>query len=482
MAFTNTPKVSTYTTKRVNFVNNPQQRSSDATKDARMVNMLAEDISGVTNSNPKWFTKSRPGLSSTYSTTTGEGRGVYTWTVSGVSYAMTVVGSSVYSNNTFLQTITTSTGVCGFTEFINASGVVSLVMVDGTKGYVFASPTAAVTLIADVDFPSPHIPNPVFMDGYLFVAKANSQDIYNSNLNDPSLWTAGDFISAEMYPDTIQALSKNNNFIYAIGSGTVEYFYDAANATASPLAREASAVQQFGTPAPKTVVQTEKEVVLVGATANGGYTVWTIDGFKEKEISIPYIRSVLEAEGSALANATAFCVRAASQKLYLVCLTNKTLVYSFDTKLWTEWDSGSGNFICGLGCNGPTGTPYLLHKTAGTVYKLTETVFTDGGTAFTCSIVTPKLDFETINRKTCSRFVLVGDVPDDTLVDSTVYLSWSDDDYKTWSTPRAITFDADLPQLKQLGMFRRRAFKITYNLPHLLRLEGVEIDINKGGA
>jgi len=482
MAFTNTPSVSTYTTKRVNFVNNPQQRGGNLAYDASMINMLIEEIPGLTNSNPKYYTRSRAGLSATYTTTSGTGRGIYTWSVSGVSYAISVVDSSVYSNNTFLQTLTTSTGQCGFTEYVNSSGVVSLVLVDGTKGYIFSSPTAAGTLITDADFPTPHLPNPIFLDGYLFLAKANSEDIYNSDLDHPELWTAGSFISAELYPDTIQALSKNNNFLYAIGTNSIEYFYDIGNATGSPLGREAAAVQQFGTSAPRTIVQTEKEVVLVGETGNGGHTVWTIDGFKEKEISVPAIRSALLAEGSAIYNATAFCIRVSQQKLYVICLTARTLVYSFDTKMWTEWDSAGGAFLCGYAHDGPNGAPYLQAKTGGIVYTMSENYFSDAGTSFTCSIVTPRLDFETINRKTASRLALIGDVPDETLIDSSINISWSDDDYKTWSTPRVLTFNADLPQLKQLGGFRRRAFKFTYSLPHLLRIEGMELDINKGNA
>jgi hypothetical protein len=79
-----------------------------------------------------------------------------------------------------------------------------------------------------------------------------------------------------------------------------------------------------------------------------------------------------------------------------------------------------------------------------------------------------------------SRFSLIGDVPDDTLVDTAVSIKWSDDDYKTWSTARTLTFTGDLPAITQLGQFRRRAFRITYSLPHLFRLEAMEMDINKG--
>lgn len=31
-------------------------------------------------------------------------------------------------------------------------------------------------------FPTPHVPTPVFLDGYIFLSKANTADIYNSDL------------------------------------------------------------------------------------------------------------------------------------------------------------------------------------------------------------------------------------------------------------------------------------------------------------
>lgn len=392
---------------------------------------------------------------------------------------MAVVGNKVYHNGTSVLTLTTSTGKVGFTEFVSSTGVVSLVLLDGTKGYVFSNATTA-TEITDTDFPTPHIPTPIFLDGYLFVAKADSEDIYNSDLDDPSKWTAGNFISAEMYPDKIVALSKNNNYLYAVGSGSVEYFYDQANATGSPLGRHASAVQQFGTAAMGSVVQTEKEVILIGETNDGGHTIWTIDGFKEKEIGIPAIKSILLAEGSGLKNAYCFAIRVSGQKLYVVCLSTRTLVYSFNTEMWSEWSSNNGAFLGNCATDGPDGSAYVLSTTDGDIYTMNENLFTDDEYSIVCSITSAKFDFDTINRKFMYRLSLIGDVPDDTGTDNTLTIQWSDDDYKTWSTARSITLNPDLPAIKQLGHFRRRAFKLTYSLPHLLRLEGIEVDINKG--
>ena len=288
-----------------------------------------------------------------------------------VGYVIYVIGDKVYSNNTLVQTLTTTTGEVGFTEHVNSVGAVTLIMLDGIKGYVFTNPTTAPTPIPTTgSFPTPHIPTPIFIDGYVFIAKDNSQDIYNCDLDDPLLWSPGSYTSAEMYPDKITCLSKNNNYLYAIGNNSVEYFYDAGNASGSPLQRHQSAVQQFGTVAPATVVPTDIEVVMVGETANGGHTVWAIEGFKGKEIGNPAIRSILRAEGANLANARGHVVRVASQKLYIITLTNVTIVYSFDTGMWYEWTSGINGtipFVGAHGTDGPNSKPYLLGNTGESI-------------------------------------------------------------------------------------------------------------------
>ncbi len=483
MAYSKTPSISTYDTKRIGLVGNPQQRSgATPQKDLRLVNVMVEMLGSQSTEGKQFTVKSRPGLTASYTVNTGEARGLYNWLYSGTNYIFSVVDDKVYVNGTLVLTLTTTTGAVGFCEHVSSVAAFTLVLVDGVKGYVFTDSTT-YTEITAVDFPTPHVPFPVFLDGYVLLAKADTQDVYNSNLDDPLLWTAGEYFSAEMYPDKVVALTKNNNYIYAVGTNSIEYLYDAAEATGSPLGRHPSAVQQFGCAAIGTVVQTDKEVFMVGQSAAGGHTVWSIEGFKEKEISIPAVRNALLAEGANLVNAKAYSIRVASQKLYVIVLTSRTLVYSVDTQMWHEWASGAtngSNFVGEFACDGPNGTPYILHKNGTTISKMSEDYFTDNGTAFMCEITTEKMDFDTINRKFMSRLTLLGIVPDSTDVDNDVYISWSDDDYKSWSTPRVISFNYDFPVMGQLGSFRRRAFKIQYSLPHLFILEGIEVDINKG--
>ena len=543
MARTNSPVESTYSTKRVSFVTSPLQRSGSLpNKDARLVNVMVEMVDGPDKKEKKFYIKSRGGLSTVGSVTAGTGRGCYRWVYNNTEYRFVVIGDKVYVNGVLNQTLTTSTGHCGFTEYINGNAIRQLIMLDGTNGYVWTNPANAPEPIIPANwagttayatgrrvkptvtnnffyeattggtsggsepawpttvgntvvdgtvtwtcrggsFPTPHVPFPVFINAYLFVAKRDTADIYNSNLNEPLRWTAGDFISAEMYPGNVVALSKNNNYLYAIGDDSVEYFYDAANAVGTPLARHDSAVQQFGCVAPATVVPTEKEVIFIGETDNGGYTVWTIDGFKEEEIGNPMVKGVLLTEGANLANATAFCVRVSNQKLYVVCLTSRTLVYSFDTKMWSEWDSGATGgtvFVGNYATDGPGGAAYVLGRSDGKLYAMSEAYLDDSGTNFQKQWVLDKQDFGTMNRKFMSRLSVIGDVPDYGGASNSITVEWSDDDYNTWSTARTLSFNNDFPMITQLGNFRRRAFRFKYSGAKLLRLEGIEVDINVG--
>lgn len=469
-------------TQRISFISNPQQRSGlHPELDARLMNMMVETLPSPISENKRYFVKSRPGMGVQYTVASGTPRGLFTWVYNGTPSVFSVVGTTVQVNGTTVLTLTTSTGRVGFTEFVASTGVVSLVLVDGIKGYVFSNPTTP-TQITDVNFPSPHLPYPIFLDGYL-VLGAGAEDLHNSDLDNPAAWTNNSFISAEMYPDKLTCLTKNNNYIYAVGTNSIEYFYDAGNAPPySPLSRNDSAVQQFGTSWPNTVVQTEGQVILVGDTNSGSPTVWTIDGFKSKDISIPSVQDVLVTEGTNLVNANAYVIRVMGQKLYILCLTTRTLVYSFTTEMWSEWASGVDNSTPFIGFFGVETNSNLsiLDRAGGFIYTMNSNFYQDNTTPFRCEIVTAKQDFESIHRKTMSRLSLLGDIPDSSGVNNTVLVSWSDDDYKTWATDRSLTFNYDFPIITQLGAFRRRAFRFRYSSPFILRLEGFEVNFNKG--
>jgi hypothetical protein len=77
-----------------------------------------------------------------------------------------------------------------------------------------------------------------------------------------------------MFPDAIVALTRQNNQVVALGSNSIEFFYDAANATGSPLSRNDSSTIQMGCAAPYAVIGTEKYFSYISQSGSGGRGFW----------------------------------------------------------------------------------------------------------------------------------------------------------------------------------------------------------------
>ena len=490
MAFSKTPTQDTYDTKRFPLVGSPQQRDGLATsnlKDQRFQNCYVEAIKAQLTEAKKYFCKKRNGLNRVVNPGLGVARGILFEETVGKVYM--VLGTTLcYWNGT--SVVTLQTGIAnnpnpvGFTAHLTTS--VSVIMVTGTTGYVINVSTDAVTQITDPDFPNPHLPFPISMDGYLFLAKSSSADIYNSDLDDPLAWDPSNFITAEMYPDNIIALTKNNNYLVAVGTGSMEYFYDIGNATGSPLQRNDSAVQQMGTTAPYSLVQTEKEVVLVATTANGGRTVWVVEGFGATEIGFPPVNEQINNVSTTIASVNAFCIRVGGHKFYVLRFPtlNRSWAYDFDTKLWSEWSStttlgAQAIFLGKYATDSNNGFPYMLSDD-GILFLMADQIYQDDGRMIQTQITTLKLDFDNMNRKFMYRASVYGDWPDNTT--STILLEWTDDDYRTWKGQRTIQLSSDTPWTRNLGWSRRRAFRLTHTDNTPWRVEGMELDINNGAS
>jgi hypothetical protein len=216
---------------------------------------------------------------------------------------------------------------------------------------------------------------------------------------------------------------------------------------------------------------------MVAQIQEGGRTVYTIDGFKETEIATPAIQNILNLEGSNINSATAYSIKVGGQKLYVLCLTSIVLCWGYDDKLWFEL-----NFVSTprYAADSNNGFPYLLTSQGGSNYiaKFTPEVSDDIGNTITCTIITSKFDFGTMDRKRMDLLSLIGDSP--TTGNTPITVQWSDDDYNTWSSGTILNINPIYSRLYRLGMFRRRALKLTYTSAYPLRLEGIEITINKG--
>jgi hypothetical protein len=402
----------------------------------------------------------------------GVGRAIFYWAATGKVYS--VIGDKLYSNSTSIKTLNTSTGTCWITEHLSSSGLQSLIVGDGVDLYEVDN-TDTVAEITDGDMPSTQI-TPTYFDSYIFVVKADSPSIYNSDVDDPTSWDPTNFLAAEQYPDNLVALARQVNYLVAFGPYSIEFFYDAANASGSPLARQESVSLKVGLAARDTVAQVERHMYFVGQTQTGEPSVWGFTGLTAEEVSNEFIRKILAAEGSSLSSAKAWICSHKGHKLYVINLSARTLVYDCGEKVWTSWSSYNAGSHAVLPFNyateGANNKILVLHATDGKIYRLNPDIHVDDAGSILTTVITDRLDFNSNNWKQLMGLALICDIQST----GSVTLDWSDDDYTTWSNSRTLDLTAGRAYTKAGGVFRRRAFRFQHTANAPFRAEVVEVE------
>lgn len=329
-------------------------------------------------------------------------------------------------------------------------------------------------------FPSPHIATPVEMDGYIFLPKTQSIDIYNSGLTNPYSWSPLDFVSAESYPDPVVGLARQNNYIVAFGTDSTEFLYNYAKANqittgvTSPLDRYEQLVQQTGALTPDAVLQSERTVMYIGDSNLAGRSVWRMDGTTAKEISTEYIEKFLDLENPS-SGVTGYGIRMIGHILYIINLpvANRTFVYDLEENTWTEWQHNGNRMPFTSFCDA-NGLLIIQHETDGKLYKYDPLVYNDYDSDITARIRLAKQDFDTDSYKFYGQVTVIGDSSQHSDI-----LRWSDDDYVSWSNDKVLTPGAR-PYYMRAGASRRRAWELEYTHNSPRRLEALEVTYVKG--
>ena len=464
-----------YKTLRIPLFGNPNNRFASASKDQLFYNFIFDVITNAATNTKTIYCQKRGAFvaNSTPDASGGVGRGLYYWARSGKTYS--VIDTKVYSNTTEIHTLATSTGTCWFHEATGSSDV--LILGDGTD-LLTISTSDTVTDISDADLPAGPL-TPVSLDGYVFVIKSGTDEIYNSDVDAPTAWTASSFLTAEMYPDNLIALARHANYVISFGLFSVEFHYDNENPSGSPLRRNESVAMRVGLAARDSVAQTDKHLLFVGQSNNGEPSVWDISGLTPEKISTEFQDKILANEGSNLTNATGAIINHRGHSLYILNLNARTLVYDINEKIWSEWSINSSGAHAVLPfkyfTQGANNTILALHSTDGKIYKLDTALYQDDAGAILAWIITSKIDLGSNKQKRQFKAELVADKESA----GTCTIEWSDDDYGTWKTARTLDLTVR-PFTKAGGIFRRRAYRIKHASNNPLRLEALELDCSEG--
>lgn len=516
MAFTKTPMQSTEQTKTVPLLYKWDSRNASADgfdtlfKNA-IIEPVGEEYFHVLKRNGVENVTITPAL-------TGTTVGQYYWVPpTGASYLVVVTKDtsggtgtvSLVNTSTFaaitasipIATLLRADSTVFFSEFLYQNGTVDLIISVETLIYKVTNAGVMTLITPGVVSGGKSV---VYLDGYLFTH--DNGNIWNSNLNDPTTWSASQFLASDSYPDIILRLARVGPYLVSLGAESVQYFYDAANPTGTPLAANVGATKRVGYLG--GLASFGDDLLFIGSANQGPPMAYRMSGLKlEPQPSYPFTRmwntqnslysSITPAPDGSILNLnghTCYFVRTQSTAYAVPDVppnvpVGDTYFLDLDTGYWTKIGYQATEFFLikqassfSTVITGGAGLPkmtYCITLGGATVQRFSPTIYRDVGVNFEVKFRTKPLDFGTYRVKFGARLLVQGD---QTTALSNTFISWSDDDYQTTSTPRAVNMQFAYQQLYALGSFRRRSFTLTYSDNFPMRWKMLELDYDQGSA
>jgi hypothetical protein len=212
-----------------------------------------------------------------------------------------------------------------------------LFLKNAEQGFLLDS-TLTLSEITDGDYPASTVPGVVWLDGTFYVMDATAR-IYGSDLNNPAAWNALNFITGIKEPGAGKAIAKSQNYVIAFKEWSTEFFFDAGNATGSPLSPVDNGFTLIGCASGETVTEVDGTLFWVSQTKQNGRGVHMMIGLESKEITTPSVQRILNRDD--LAQVSAYGLRIGGAVCYVLTLhtTDVTLVYNVQSGKWSEWSS-----------------------------------------------------------------------------------------------------------------------------------------------
>lgn len=484
--------------KRWPLVQQPSNREDDYFKDARLVNAFAEQDPET----GEWWVQKRIGYALNYNTVVnGLGRGMYTWfhtpSLAPVPEAYAVVGNgstaNIYKNGVVVSggSFNDSAGNWSFTETQPPSS-------SGTRYLIFTAPNANSGLYYtngttwnQATLPAGRgsfIAGVCYLDGTIYFMDEFC-NIWGSNINDPTTWSALNNIAAQSIPGIGVCLVKQLTYVIALKTASMEVFFDNANATGSPLNGVPGAVNDYGCADRNTVQVLDGILFYITMNRSGAPQVVRVDNLAPTIISTSAVDRLISA-WIQTGTTYSFAFKFGGHRYYgisnnAISGVGITMVYDIDQKLWYQWTNTPAGSpfnplffpMCGTAL-GTGGLSQFLHPTNGNVYTFGGDYDfpTDNGNIATVDIYTPTTDFGTRRLKTLHRMYLNTDIQPG----SVLQVRHSDDDFQHWSNFRTRDLSKKDPYLDDEGTFIRRAYHFRHAAASKFRIRSADLQMDIG--
>lgn len=448
-------------------------RDGTVDKDARLVNCYIE----VTKEGELDIYK-RPGLASQSVVADGEiGRGVYFW--KGSVYS--IFGDTLYRDGLSVGTgLDTTNGKYIFDAILGATP--HLVLGDGAEAYAYeqVGGLSATLHSIDSDYPEETVKGFAYLNGPIYVTQPEAV-VWGSAVNSvdqPGDWDPLNFIRAQIEPDDAVYTAKQLVYVVVLKQWTIEYFFDAGNATGSPLGPVQGMKVSYGCAHADSVQKINDVLFFLSKDQDASIQVSRLEKGAHSVVSTPSIDRLLADFDIAEAAVMSWQLKLSGHSFYIVTVRelNLTLAYDITQDLWFQWTDSNGNYFPIIASTyNNVGQHILQHESNGILYIISDDNYTDLNDPIVVDIYTPNFDANTYRRKTLNMMKFVGDQVEG----STLQVQFTEDDYQTWSKYRTVDMGMKMPMLVNCGTFTRRAYHIrhTANTPFRIRALEVQYDI-----
>lgn len=459
-------------------------------RDARLINAYAEKDPQTGD----WWINKRPGfeVEEDIPVVTGAGNGLFYWqgdnsTQRGVYY---IFGSTMRKNLTSFATVLDTTSQYEF-EWVQSNPSL-LVFDNGAAMYTHDGTT--ITQVTDVDLISGRVGKPVYLDGTLYVMNGFGV-IQGSDINNPASWAATNVITANSIPGKGISLAKHLLYVVALKTFSTEVFYNAGNATGSPLSRVQGGIFPYGCVSDQAVVDIDGVLFWPSINKSGDMRVVKLESMNLTVISTPAVDRILGGR-VITSTARAFGLRLAGHRFYVLKILSlsASLVYDLDQNLWYWWTDTTGAAVWPFDVVAPVtdtiasidvggkimAQSYAGGTYAGTVYSIEPhyRLASDLGALIPVDIYTPNFDAGVFARKkSLPRMYFEADQTAGSILE----VRSNDDDFdpEKWNNFRTVDLSERVPALSSEGTFHRRAYHFRHkrNTPFRLKAAHLQLDI-----
>jgi len=459
-------------------------RDGTLTTDAKMVNCFTE-----ATENGKGTIIKRPGTEY-YSgaSITGTAQGQF----SHFGANFFIVNNTAYSSSASSGAgIPIPSALIPYQPFVSLSseeaGAPATVIQD-QSGNLWTFNGATFTKVTDANYTGTAVAQGIaYLDGVYYVIRVDGQ-VIGSAINDPTTWPALDFVQADVTYNAGMTVLRHLNYIIGFYDQGTQVFWDAnAAPNGSGIALQPVLNASFTTGCfnGATVVEQNDISFWVANTAKYGRTVQTFQGLQMVPISTPFIEKILNQNSvTVLSTMWAFGIQIAGHIFYVLTIPalNISLAYDVTTQLWSTWSSvvgGVEQYFTGRfyqkeeGSSGGFVGDSLQDVSTGRQMLMLPTLYTDATGALNVTCITPPYDWNTSNYKRINFMTQMADS-----INTSIGISFSDNDYQTFSTPRQMDLNGPRNQLRNCGRSRRRIWKMFHKDNTPLRLYECRMDMD----